>query len=100
MKLLGKSLTQLLDLLKKKEVSNQELYGYFSRRVKKYDSELNSYLTLVDKPKPALKGSLLGAPIAFKDNFCTKGVKTTAASNVLKDFIPPYNATVVERLEQ
>ena len=100
MKLLGKSLTQLLDLLKKKEVSNQELYGYFSRRVKKYDSELNSYLTLVDNPKPALKGSLLGAPIAFKDNFCTKGVKTTAASNVLKDFIPPYNATVVERLEQ
>lgn len=99
MRLLGKSITQLLDLLNKKEISQEELYSYFIGRVKKYDPQLNSYLTLIEKPKQAKKGILYGLPIAFKDNFCTKGIKTTASSKVLENFNPPYSATVVERLE-
>lgn len=57
------------------------------------DNKLNAFITLVENPKP-------GIPIAVKDNICTKNIKTTAASNILKDFIPPYNATLVERLEK
>jgi len=57
----------------------------------KMDNKLNAFITIVDKVSP-------GIPIAIKDNICTKGIKTTAGSNVLKDFIPPYNATLVEKL--
>src|ERR671910_762379 len=48
----------------------------------------------------ASPGPLHGVPIAIKDNLCTAGVPTTASSKILAGFIPPYNATVVERLEQ
>lgn len=46
------------------------------------------------------QGLLDGIPIAVKDNFCTKHIPTTCASFMLKNFIAPYNATVVEKLEQ
>ena len=44
------------------------------------------------------KGPLAGVPIAVKDNICTKGQKTTCASRILGNFVPPYNASAVERL--
>src|SRR6266508_943746 len=42
---------------------------------------------------------LLGVPIALKDNICTRGIATTASSRILEGYVPPYNATVAERLE-
>jgi len=56
------------------------------------DNKLNAFITIIEKPAS-------GIPIAIKDNICTKNIKTTAASNVLKDFIPTYSATIIERLE-
>src|SRR6185295_9196055 len=42
---------------------------------------------------------LAGVPVALKDNLCTRGIRTTASSRILDTFVPPYDATVVERLE-
>lgn len=50
-------------------------------------------MTDIDKNNP-----LYGMPLAVKDNFCTRGVKTTCASHMLDNFTPPYTATVVQRL--
>ena len=52
----------------------------------------------MDAAAPA--GPLHGVPVAIKDNMCTAGVPTTASSRILAGFVPPYDATVVERLEQ
>lgn len=97
MNLLGKSLVELKELVDRHEVSTGELWTYFQKRIEKYDKQLNSYVTVPGRipHAPHVNTAL---PIAIKDNFCTKGIPTTASSKVLKDFIPPYNATVVEKL--
>ncbi len=102
MNLLGKSAIELIYLLKKKEVSPRELTSYFTDRIKKYNPKLNAYLTIVDTPFENItnKGLLYGLPVAIKDNFCTKGIRTTAGSKVLDTFIPPYDATVIARLKR
>lgn len=94
--LLGKKLTEILTLLEKKELKSSDVFDYFTKRIKKYNKELNAYLTTVDYKEN--KGKLNGIPIAVKDNFCTKDVRTTASSKVLDNFVPPYSATVVEKL--
>ena len=50
--------------------------------------------------RPPAQAPLLGVPVALKDNICTAGVRTTAGSRLLEHYVPPYSATVVERLEQ
>ena len=60
----------------------------------------NAFITVADSPAPAPAPSaspLAGVPMAYKDNICTKGFKTSCASKILGDFAPPYDATVVER---
>ncbi|WP_297209192.1 Asp-tRNA(Asn)/Glu-tRNA(Gln) amidotransferase subunit GatA [uncultured Flavonifractor sp.] len=60
----------------------------------------NAFLTVTDPQTPQKAGDspLAGVPMAYKDNICTKGVRTTCASRILENFIPCYDATVVERL--
>lgn len=91
MNLLGKSVTELIKLIGDKEVSETELIEYFQKRIAKYNPKLNCYVTLVDNVKR-------GVPLSVKDNFCTKGIRTTASSKVLDDFIPPYESTVTQKL--
>lgn len=93
MTLLGKSLVQLKNLVDKKEIKPQEIFEYFHGRIKKYNPKLNTYLTVQSN-----RSNDWTLPISIKDNFCTKGIRTTASSKVLDEFIPPYNATVVQRL--
>jgi aspartyl-tRNA(Asn)/glutamyl-tRNA(Gln) amidotransferase subunit A len=97
MNLAGATITQLADMLKSKKVSSSELYDYFKKRIEKYNPDLNVYLTMGEEAK-ATTGILAGIPLAIKDNFCTKGVRTTASAKVLDTFVPDYESTVTARL--
>ena len=92
--LLGQPLFYILELIKKREISSREVFDYFLKRIEKYNPKLNAFLT-VNKSHKEDKTRL---PIAVKDNFCTKGIRTTASSKVLENFIPPYESTVTKRL--
>lgn len=95
--ILGKSLVELIKLINQKKISSKELYSYFLKRIKKYNPKLNAFITVVDEGKKT--DSLnSGIPIAVKDNFCTKGIKTTASSKILENFVPPYESTVTQKL--
>jgi len=95
----------------KKEISAKELTKFYLERIKKLDKEINSFNIVCEKEalEQAEKADkllsekqdlpLLGIPIAIKDLFSTKGVQTTASSNVLKGYIPPYDATVIQKLK-
>ena len=97
--LFGKSLIGLQNLIKDKKVTSQEVFDYFAKRSKKYNDKLNAYLTLTENAN-SLNGDLEGIPLAVKDNFCTKGIRTTASSKVLDNFIPQYESTVAKKLKE
>ncbi len=99
MNLIGKSVTELRNLIKSKKVSKGEVWDFFVKRVEKYNKKLNAFLTIGEIKNLDNDGELAGVPVAIKDNFCTKGLRTTASSKVLDNFIPPYSATVVKKLE-
>ena len=81
-------------------------------RIRLHDGTLHAFQTLaaeqaleragaLDRARDAgrIEGPLHGVPVALKDNICTRGIATTASSRILEGFVPPYNATVVDRLE-
>jgi aspartyl-tRNA(Asn)/glutamyl-tRNA(Gln) amidotransferase subunit A len=100
------------EALAAKRISARELAADFYKRIGDRNTELNAYLTLsqerayaqadrmdalvvAGKPLP----SLAGVPIAIKDVISTRGVRTTCGSKILENYVPPYDATAVERLE-
>lgn len=100
MNILGKSVIELKKLIDKKEIKPNELYKYFLKRAQKYNKKLNAFLTFADFKEPEKSsGSLFGIPLAIKDNFCTKGIRTTASAKVLDNFIPTYESTVTQKLK-
>jgi len=111
MKLNSLTIKQAREGLKTKQFSSIELVKVCLEEIDKRNQALNAFLTVcaneaMEHAKKAdeLIGDgqdlpLLGIPIAVKDIFSTKGIKTTAASKVLSDYIPPYDATVVTKLK-
>ena len=98
--------------LDSKEFSSVELAKYYLDRINKFDKELNAFITLTEelaleqaaeadkKIAAGEQGMLTGIPYAAKDLFCTRGVKTTAASKILENYVPSSDSTVVRKLRE
>jgi aspartyl-tRNA(Asn)/glutamyl-tRNA(Gln) amidotransferase subunit A len=111
MSLFSLTLHEASEKLRNREVSSQELTEAVFRRISETDGFVRSYITLcrdvaLAQAKQAderfneksMASPLLGIPIAVKDNLLTIGVRTTCASKILDNFVPPYDATVVSRI--
>ena len=113
MELYKKTIHELSDMLKAKEVSSVEITKSVLDRIEKVDDKVEGYITVTgDKALESAKfvdekikkgeaiSDIAGIPMAVKDNICTEGTLTTCASKMLSNFVPPYDATVVKKLKQ
>lgn len=106
------TISEIVSAIKSKVVSAKEVTDHFFKRIEKFNGQLNSFTTINEL---ALKeaeeidhrlargddpGLLAGVPFGIKEMFCTKGLRTTASSKILENFIPPYDATAVARLKK
>ncbi len=103
------TIKQALEKLKKREISATELARAYLARIEKYGKQLNCYIT--NTPERALEDAaksderyangntlaLDGMPIAMKDLFATRGIRTTAASHMLENFVPQYESTISQK---
>ena len=102
---------ELKDKLSKKELTISEINKAYIDRINEKEKDLDAFMTLLtdealEKAKKIeekiengdITSSLAGIPIGIKDNICTKGIKTTCSSKMLENFIAPYDATVMEKI--
>jgi len=107
------TISEIAPLIRKKQISPLELTKSYLDRIKKLNPVLNAYLTITEEQAIAAarraereiargnyRGPLHGIPFSIKDNIATKGVTTTAGSKILSDWVPDFDATVVERLKE
>lgn len=104
------SLKEIAGAVQSKKVSAVEVTQAFLKRVESLDPKINSFVSVNDKALDEAKavdraiaagknvGALAGVPVAVKDLLCTEGLRTTACSKILENFVPPYSATVVNKL--
>ena len=111
MELKKQTLGSLREMLDTKQISAAELCKEYSDSIKANDSDVLGYITVTEDE--ALKNAekaqeiidkgeakaLTGIPLAIKDNICTDGIRTTCASKMLENFVPPYDANVIEKLK-
>lgn len=95
------SLTEIIDKIKTWKTTSKEVFDYFLARIEKYDAKVKSYNYINKNWLQESTDSLLAwVPIAVKDIFCEKWIPTTWASTMLKNFVPPYDATVIKKLKE
>lgn len=107
-----RTVTELSAALSRGELSSVELTQAFIARINRQNPALNAFITICEESALAQAAEadrarsngddrpLLGIPVAHKDIFCTRGIRTTCGSRMLRDFLPPYDACVVEKLGQ
>ncbi|WP_417549251.1 Asp-tRNA(Asn)/Glu-tRNA(Gln) amidotransferase subunit GatA [Methylophaga sp.] len=106
----NKTLSELSALLHNGDITSVELTKHFLNRIKTHNGDLNAFISITEENALAqaaaadkkfadkTAGKLTGIPMAHKDIFCTKGVRTSCASKMLDKFVAPYDATVVEKI--
>ena len=106
------TIAELAEALRSRHVSSRELTAHFLARIAQLDGDLNAFITVTadaaleqaERADARLAAGeatpLTGIPIAHKDIFCTEGVRTSCGSRILDNFVSPYDATVVARLER
>ncbi len=111
MELYELTIHELGELIKDRKISSVEITQSLLGRIEKVDPIIGSYITVCKEEalkragevqteidRGEIKSPLSGIPMALKDNMCTEGIKTTCASKMLNNFIPPYNSTVAKKL--
>lgn len=112
MNLTDLTLRETSEGLERKEFSSKEITRAYLERIEKYDPQIGAYLSVTAEKALASadaadtrscsgqrKSKLDGIPMALKDIICTNGIATTCASRILENFVPPYNATCWQKLE-
>jgi aspartyl-tRNA(Asn)/glutamyl-tRNA(Gln) amidotransferase subunit A len=99
----------LAEALRKGEVSSREVTEAFLARIRQVEPQVSAYLMVTEEQalaradevdRGAGSGPLRGVPVAIKDVLCTQGIRTTCASKILADFVPPYDATPVVKARE
>ena len=98
---------ELLKKLDNKEITLEDITKSYINRIDEKEKDVQAFVTITDKEAlekvkdiKERKTKLAGIPIGIKDNICIKGVKTTCSSKMLENFVAPYNATVIEKLNE
>lgn len=108
-----KTISQIREALTSKKISSLELTQSFLKKIKDLEQKVHAFINITEEgaisqaksiDEIIAKGGelppLAGVPIAIKDNMCLEGVPTTCSSKILENFIPPYNATVIEQIKK
>ncbi len=96
---------ELVDKLNRNEITYREIIESYNNRIEEKEKDVQAFVTItaneaIKELEKNKKGKFAGIPIGIKDNLCTNGVKTTCGSKMLENFIAPYNATVIEKLNE
>ena len=98
---------ELIEKLNKNEITSEDIIKSYIDRINDKEKDVHAFVTLttdnaLEKSKTidTTNSQYAGIPIGIKDNICTKGVKTTCSSKMLENFISPYDATVIDKLNQ
>jgi len=103
---------EIKELLDKKEITVSDVTDSYLKRIEEKEKDIEAFITICDteaknRSKEIEKGlasgkinsAYAGIPIGIKDNISTKGIRTTCSSRMLEKYIPPYDATVIEKIE-